>query len=308
MRKYLFALALGTTALFAVPATAFAAAIPYQPAVQRAFTADVVIVGKVTAIEKDTVDAEQFPGQKQKVAHKIAVVKIETGLAGANAITHVKIGFVPPPKVDPQPVDPNLPVRPRPRPGFGAPDLKEGTEMLFFLNKHASADFYTIPNLSPPIDVKNEHGKKELEQVKKAMALIAEPLKGLKSDKAEVRVQTAAVLVTKYRAYPFFSNGEPKQEAIDKDESKLILKALAEADWKQPQRPVPGDEFGTFNPVNAFFQLGLTEKDGWKPPMFPNPVPGAPPVDFNAIQKDAFVKWLDGAGKDYVVKKFVSKK
>jgi hypothetical protein len=312
MRKYLFATALTIAGLFAVPSTAGALMIAFQPAPQRALTADVVIVGKVTAIEKETVDAEQFPGQKQKVAHKIAVVKIETGLAGANAITHVKIGFVPPPKVDPaQPVNPNqpaiLPIRPG-RPGFGAPELKEGTEMLFFLSKHHAADFYTIPNMSPPIDVKTEGGKKELEQVKKVMALIAEPMKGLKSDKAEVRTQTAAALVMKYRQYPQFVNGEPKQEAIDKDESKLILKALAEADWKQQVRPVPGDEFGMFSPMTAFSRLGLSEKDGFVRPMPPRPVAGQPRPDFAVMQKEAFVKWLEGPGKDYVVKKFVATK
>ena len=31
-----------------------------------------------------------------KIAHKIAVIKIETGLSGAANQTHVKVGFVPP--------------------------------------------------------------------------------------------------------------------------------------------------------------------------------------------------------------------
>lgn len=309
MRKYLFATTLAVAGLFAVQSTAGALMIAFQPAPQRALTADVVIVGKVTAIEKDTVDAEQFPGQKQKVAYKVAVVKIETPLVGANSITHVKIGFIPPAKADPaQPVDPNVPVRPiRPiRPGIQMPELKEGTEMLFFLSKHHAADFYMMPNMSPPIDVKTEGGKTELAEVKKITALIAEPMKGLKSDKLETRVETAAALMMKYGAYPQFG-GEVDRVAIDKDESKLILKAIAEADWKQQVRPVPG-RGGMLNPIQAFYQLQLNEKDGWTPPKFPNPVPGQPPVDFNAIQKEAFVKWLDGAGKDYVVKKNVAKK
>ncbi len=308
MRKYLYATALAVAGLFAVPSTAGALMIAFQPAPQRALTADVVIVGKVTAIEKETVDAEQFPGQKQKVAHKVAVVKIETGLAGANNVTHIKIGFIPQPKVEPQPVNPNqpaiLPIRPG-RPGFGMPELKEGTEMLFFLSKHHAADFYTIPNMSPPIDVKTEGGKAELAEVKKMMALVAEPMKGLKSEKLETRVETAAALMTKYSAYPAFG-GAVDRVAIDKEESKLILKAIAEADWKQQVRPVPGG--GNLNAMQAFYQLQLNEKDGYKPPVFPRPVPGQPRPDFNAMQKEAFVKWLDGPGKDYVVKKNVAKK
>jgi hypothetical protein len=268
-------------------------------------TADVVVVGKVTAIEKDTVDAPQFPGAKEKIAHKVAVVKINTNLAGANNLTHIKIGFVPPPKVQPGgPVPVDQPaIQPiRPRPGLQMPEIKEGAEMMFFLVKHPNADFYIIPNMSPPVDVKEEAGKKEVEAVKKVTELLADPMKGLKSDKADVRAETAATLVMKYRSYPDFG-GEVDQVAINADESKLIMKAIAEADWKQV-RPAPGG----MNAMNAFYMLGLTEKDGWVPPKFVRPQPGQPPVDFAAVQKDAFTKWLAGAGKDYVIKKVVAKK
>jgi hypothetical protein len=103
--------------------------------------------------------------------------------------------------------------------------------------------------------------------------------------------------------------GETDQVAIDKEESKLILKVLADTDWKAGNVVGPGGPaFGAPNALSAFYQLGLTDKDGWKQPQFPQPQPGQPPVDFVAVQKDAFVKWLDGAGKDYVVKKVVAKK
>ena len=156
--------------------------------------------------------------------------------------------------------------------------------------------------------MKDENGKKELEAVKKVTTVIAEPMKGLKSDKAEVRAETAAIMVMKYRSYPEFAT-EVDQVAINADESKLILKGLAEADWGQLGviRPIPG---GATMPtaLQAFSQLVLTDKDGWKPPVFPRPQPGQPPVDFGAIQKKAFVDWLAGAGKDYVIKKVVAKK
>lgn len=304
MRRFLFAATCAVADLFAAHSTAGALMIAFRPAPQRALTAEVVVVGKVTAVEKETVDAEPFPGATDKVAFKVAVVKIESPLAGANALTHIRIGFVPPPKAEPlPPLNPNLPLRPvRPiRPNF-APDLKEGSEMLFFLTKHPKADFYIMPGMSPPVDVKSDAGKKELDEVKKVTELLADPMKGLKSEKAEVRAETAAALVMKYRAYPEFG-GDVDQVAIGADESKLILRAIAGADWKAV-RPGPGG----MNALAAFYSLGLNEQDGWKPPALPKVQPGQPRPDFNAIQKAAFVKWLDGPGKDYVIKKLVPKK
>lgn len=312
MRKYLFVAALAVLALVGT-APAYALMIaPPQPA-QMAINAPVVVTGKVTAIEKETVDATApYVGAKEKQTYTIAVVKINDALSGANNLTHIKIGFIPPAKaqpggVKPVPVAPGqpmiLPAPGRPiRPGFQNPELKVGQEALFFLSKHPTADFYIIPNMNNPVDVSTDAGKKQLEEVKKITSIIADPMKGLKSDKADVRTETAATMVQKYRSYPMFG-GEVDNVAINAEESKLILKALAEADWKQVR---PG--FGTPNPMNAFYQLGLTDKDGWVPPKFVRPQPGQPPVDFTAVQKDAFVKWLAGPGKDYVIKKVVAKK
>lgn len=308
MRKYLFAAVLAAVA-FASTAPAYALMIAFQPAPQRAVRADVVVVGKVTAIEKDTVDAAPFPGAKDKIAYKVAVVKVETNLAGAANITHIKVGFTPAPKVQPggggaDPVQPGRPaIQPiRPRPGLQIPELKEGQQMLFFLTKHPGADFYMMPGMSPPVDVSTDEGKKEIEAVKKVTEVLADPMKGLKSDKADVRAETAATLVMKYRSGPEFA-AQTEQVAIGAEESKLILKAIAEADWKQV-RPGPGG----MNAMSAFYQLGLTDKDGWVAPKFVRPAPGQPPVDFTAVQKDAFVKWLAGPGKDYQIKKIVAKK
>lgn len=303
-----FLRAAAVVAAVAVCNPASALMIAMKPPVQRAIGADAVFVGKVTAIEKDTIDAAPFPGAPNKVAHKVAVVKIETPLAGADNVTHIKIGFVPPAKVAPPVPPPPGGVRPPIRPGLQAPELKEGQEMLFFLTKHPSGEFYIMPNMSPPVEIKDEAGKKELEAVKKVVATLADPMKGLKSDKPEVRAETAAILVMKYRSYPDFG-GEVDQVPIPAEESKLILKALAEANWSQPGGPRPGPAVNNaFNPLQAFYTLGLNEQDGWKQPPFPRPQPGQPPVDFNVVVKNAYVKWLDGPGKDYRIKMIVPKK
>jgi len=307
MRRYLLAASVALAAIVVADNAASGMKIAMRPPAQRAISAEVVIVGKVTAIEKETVDAIQYANAKDKIAFKVAVVKIQTNLAGADNMTHIKIGFVPPPppapSVQPVPIQPGGPavVPIRPRPGLQSPVLKEGQEMLFFLVKHPSANFYVMARMSPPIDVTTDAGKKDLESVKKVTELLADPMKGLKSDKADVRTDTAAALVMKYRSFPEFG-GEVDQVAIGAEESKLILQILADADWKA-LRPTPGFP----SAQQAFYQLGLTDKDGWNPPMFPRPQPGQPPVDFVAIQKDTFVKWFAGPGKDYRIKKIVPK-
>ena len=155
-----------------------------------------------------------------------------------------------------------------------------------------------IAGMNVPIDVTTAEGKKTLEEVKKVTAVLADPMKALTSDKAEVRAEAAAVMVTKYRAYPTFG-GATEQVAIGADESTLILKALTAGEWK-PNR------FGAPNAFTAFGQLGLTEKDGWVQPVIAA-VPGQPAPDYASVTKDAFTKWLAGPGKDYRIKKVVSK-
>ncbi len=308
MRWFLRATALAVVAVAVVanltPAYALVAA-PLSPA-QRAIGANVVVLGKVTAIEKDTVEVLPFPSAPNKIAYKVAVVKIDTGLIGADNITHVKIGFVATARPDPNAPRPGGGIRP-PRGPLPPLELKEGQEMLFFLAKHPIGEFYVTPGMSPPVDVKNEQGKKELEAVKKIAAVLADPMKGLKSDKADTRAETAVIMAMKYRAYP---NGaaEVDQVAIDAEESKLILKSLTEANWNNNVRPAPGDVGVAPNALQAFYSLGLTDKDGWKQPAFPRAKPGQPAVDFGAIQKKAFTEWLAGPGKDYVIKKMVAKK
>lgn len=106
-------------------------------------------------------------------------------------------------------------------------------------------------------------------------------------------------MIGKYRSgVPF--GGPTEQVSIGAEESKLILKALLDGEWKL-------DRFDTLaNPFGASYQLGLTNKDGWAEPVVAPSPPGAPP-DVAAVRKAAFAKWLAGPGKDYQIKKFVPK-
>jgi hypothetical protein len=295
-------LAVGAVAaLVAADATAYALVAAPNPPVRRAIGADVVIVGKVSGFEKDAVQAEPFPGAKQKVAYKVAVIKIADDLAGAGKMKEIKVGFVPPPKADPK--APPRPVRPLPGRGFGVPNLEEGQEFLFFLAKHPTADFYVMPGMSPPVDMKDQNAKKEVENVKRITAIMADPAKGLKSDKPEIRAETAAIMVSKYRTYPAIG-GETEQVEIKAEESAILLKALLDGEWSSRAGGIRFD--GPPSPLMAFQSLNLTEQDGWVQPVIVNQ-PGSPPVDFGAVMKDAYGQWLNGPGKKYVIKKIVPK-
>jgi hypothetical protein len=292
MRRYLLAV----VAVVAGNALVYAfLARPPQPA-QLAATAEVVLTGTVTAVEKDLVEVPApYAGAKEKQKYRVAVVKVEAALAGIDGakVKEVKVGVF-----EPVPVPPRA-VRP---PGGPAPrvELKEGQEVLLFLNKHPHADFYLMTGFGPPADPTTAEGKRQLGEVKKVAAILADPVKALKSDKAGAPGEAAAVLVTRYRAAPPFVR-DTEQVAIGADESKLVLHALAEGEWKAGRFDAGPNAFTAFN------SLGLTEKDGWIQPVIVA-VPGQPAPDYAAVMKDAFTKWLAGPGKDYRIKRLVPKK
>jgi hypothetical protein len=265
--------------------------------VDKLVRADAVVVGKVTALEKEMVTAAPAPGDPNKLSYKVAVIKVESALVGAENVTHLKVGFIPPPPARPEPPA-NVPGRGAPaRGGFQQVNLTEGTEGLFYLTKHHGGQFYTIHPLMAPADTSAADYKDQVAFAKKAAAALAEPLKALKAEKAEDRAFAAAVLVRKYRTYPEGAGGgEFVEGKLDADESRLILKGLAGANWK------PDPATGTAEAYTAFSQLGLADKDGWKYPVV------KPGEDFQEKTKEAFAKWLEGAGKEYRVSKWVPKK
>ena len=254
---------------------------PIASPVERALRVPVVIVGKVTAVEKEPTDAALYPGATEKVSHRVAVVKVETNLAGADGVTHFRVGFVPP--------------NPMLRRGPENPVLAEGQEWLFFLTRSPGGEFQVMPYLTPPVESKAEGYKAQVEGVKKTLASVADPVKALKAAKAEDRHAAAVAIALKYRTPPEGVR-DFENVAVPAEESRLLLKALAEGEWK------PDPRGGRLNAVTAFLQLGVGEADGWKTPA---PQPGE---DFHALLHAEFGKWVEGPGKDYKVKKLVPKK
>ena len=265
-------------------APAKALMIAPAPLPQRVATADVVVTGKVTSIEEKTVKAARYPGDTEKGEFQVAVVKVGELLVGAKGVTHLRVAF-PVPAAAPAP---GGPIRPMLRRGPPV-KLDKDQEVCLFLVPHSEESFYALRAYTDVLSKTGNPGfDKELAEVRKAAKLLADPKKGLKAESAQERFETAAMLVTRYRAFRP-SAKPPRTEPVEAETSKLILEALAGADWAAN---MPG-RFNPMNPQNTFAQLGLTPEDGWRPP-----------TDFSKFP-EAAKSWLrENAGK-YRVKRLV---
>lgn len=239
----------GTLAMPAV-ARAIAIALP-PPGPQRVALADAVLVGRVTALEDKDVEVD-IPGAQQKVKYRIAIVTVAEDIRNAKALKTVRVGFFPPPAGQP-----DQPIRPIPRPGFQRVELKVGQEALFYLTKHEKESFYLVPNYYDVTAKDAPNFKKDHEEAKLCAKLLADPMAGLKSKDSKERLLTAALLINQYRTP---RAGGAKLEAINADESKLILTALADADW------TPANRYDQIHPMILFDQLGVTATDGFERP------------------------------------------
>ncbi len=261
-------------AIVLVAAIARADRMPDQTPLLRVVSSPVSVIGKVSSLDRDTVEASSYPGVKEKTKYTIATVKVETNIRGAKGVTHLKVGFYPGSS------------------GTGGsykfPVLKDGQDVCLFLNKHHEANFYVFPPLAPPLDV-TEGNKATVEMLKRAAVVFDDSAKALKSAKAEDRLFAAGLLVVQYRTQPF--GRASASEPIPLEESQAILKILAGADWTQPD-----GEAST-----AFVNLGIANH-----PKFAKirPKPGD---DLKALWLAEFKRWLVEDGKDYRIEKFVPK-
>lgn len=286
MRRQCMAVGLVVVCFTVSTVVAKAIMIAPPPGPQRMIGAQCVVVGKVTAIEEKTIEASPAAGAP-KVLYKVAVVKIGEEIKGANGLTSIRVGFIPPMDAPPAPAD-----GPRIRPirRFPQTNLAVGQEAIFFLKKHHEKDFYVAPMF---YDVVNKEGNaafdKDIALLKKSAKILKNPDESLKSKDADERLLAAGLLVSTYRTPQ--GTGKQTLESIDAAQSKLILQALANADWsKQGGR-------GEITPMSVFGSLGLTPEDGWKPAPFKNYQ-----VEFPAAAR----KWLQDNADKYRVKRFVA--
>jgi hypothetical protein len=288
----------------AVSARAVAINPNFKPPIpQRMRAAECIVVGKITAIADKTVQAPSYPNAPQKSEYKIATLKISSALTGVKGLTEIKVGYLAPVKVVPQPGGGPGGIRPVPpirRPPFIQQTLSVGQEGLWFLAKHFDGDFYIVSGYPmAPIDKKDKDFDNDVKLVKHCLKLLAKPMVALKSkDKAD-RLLATSLILDRYRTIkPGMKFPYPTKD-IGKEESKLILKNIAEADWTKAD-----EKYKVFG-ITLFYNLGLQAKDGWTPPKF---VPRPGQNNYSQVLQDAFKEWLKDKGKDYRVQRYVSEK
>jgi hypothetical protein len=257
-------LALFLLSVAAVPAGAVVP-LTAPPLPERVALADLIALGKVTAVENEPVEAAplvKIPGVTKKVTFRVALVSIQSSLSGADKVERLRVGFAPPA------ADGAKPGRGTGR--FALVRLAAGDEGCFFLRKHPDEPFYVAAASYDFLDKAKTKGfDKEIAEVRRCVRLLGDAKTGLESKQAEDRLLTAALLIYRYRTPRHVYRGKPKTEPVDAEQSKCILAALAEGDWSARETPAPG------SPLSLFLRLGLSKADGWEPPPALAEVPAA---------------------------------
>jgi hypothetical protein len=234
----------------------------------RVALADTIVVGKVIAIEEKTEAhlPNRYPNA-EKIDFRIVVVEVKEALLGAKEKKTVRIGF------------------------SGRPELKlaVGQEACFFLMPHFEEKFYTLLAVDGAVNsvIARKDAcsfEKEMTEVRKSARLLNERA-GLKSKEPKDRYHTAALLVVHYRAAQW--NEPLTEELVDKKESELILKGLADADWSVLDA---GDDL---NILMTFRMVTNVHAKNWKAPD-----------DFKQYPAAA-KKWLQDHASTYRIRKIV---
>jgi hypothetical protein len=272
---------LAVTALLLLTHQALARAIAPPPLGQRVALADTVVIGRVTGIEDMDVELPVAPGAP-KDKFRIAIVNVTEGLQGAKDLKTVKVAFQPPGNAGPGPGKGRYPTV----------NLQSGREYLLVLRKHHEGKYLVCEMFVDALDkTDNPNFDKEVGEVKRVIKLLADTKASLQSKDADERLTTAALLIAKYRTQ---RTGNEKQQAIDAEESKLILQALQSAeDWNK------FDNMTRTSPMILFQRLGLTVQDGWTPP------PAGAGQDYAQQFAAAARQWLKQNAGKYRIQRFV---
>ena len=252
---------------------------------ERVVRTKTIVVVKVLRIEKDTVTIKSAASFKED--YKVAVVKVESTLKGDKERSEMRVGFAAPAAAK-QKLPPGLDNLPEP------PKLEKGQEALLLLTPLQDSELEVVSFRTDLVDKTSKSFEKDLKQVEQCIKLLDKPEDGLKAADAADRFLTARLLIDKYRPNSGFSFAVPKKNKevpIDAEESKLILKALAEGDWKSKTTPAGGaNELSAYD---LFLILQVSKDDGFTMPK--DPSKGA----------EAAKTWVkENVGK-YRIKKFV---
>jgi hypothetical protein len=260
--------------VLAIPLQAGFPTIP-PPMAQRVAGADLIVLGKVTAVDDAPVQA--FPlsrvASTPKVDFRVATVRVEAVLLGPGKLDEVRVAYLTPPAPRRTPVS-----------------LRVGETGCFFLRKHPEEAFHIISTPYDFLDRSRKDFDRNIAVVRHAARLLAEPGPGLRSRDADERLLTAAVLIFRYRIPRDLYYGPPRTEPIDPEQSRQILKVLGDGELEPPELEEP------FTRLSLFLSMNLTPKDGWTPPKVLGDVPGA------------VRKWLDENTGKYCIQRFLPAK
>jgi hypothetical protein len=268
---------LGLLFTLAGPAAALIVAPP-PPMPQRVAEADAIVVGRIVSLEEKTVSAQPYARAPQETVYRVAVLKIQQSIKGKHGAT-LRLAFPAPP----DPSGGEIIIKPR-GPQFGLA-FKIGQEGLYYLNLHFKHNFYLAPTYYSFVSKDKLAYSQEVELTRLAMKLGKNLAAGLEAKDRNERFYAATLLIQTYRT---FRGGSGKTELLDRDESKRILTALAEADWNGK---------GPITPWSLFNQLGLTEKDGWTLPAHSTSV---------AEIRAAARTWLRENAGTYLIRRIVN--
>ncbi len=274
---------------------------------QKAYPSQLVASGTIS-LGKDTLDAAMYAGQGvPKTTYKVATLKVGEVLVGDKVEGAVKI-LVPP--ADPAQMPFEQPGR-KPvyyRPQVSQVQLIDGQEGVFFLSPHPTVGgHYHMPYGHTPLNPLDTNYKADAAAVKKIGAAHADPVAALKAKDAADRLEAAAALVFKYRRQTIPPGGKPQpQVAIPAEESKLILKAIAESDWAQYDKPRVGSDPPpdyTLMPTSLLATLGIHPGQNGFPQL-----QVAAGRGYNETFHELYKTWLDGNGAKFEIKKFAVEK
>jgi hypothetical protein len=248
--------------------------------------ADIVFVGKVLEIEGKDASALPFSGAKKRSEFKVAVVEIQEGILGTKDVQKVRVGWVPssPIKgahVDSPPVQlevgqEGLFMLPK---HFEADFYLAPSQIVGINQEEGDQRGPSITFRSPVIPKKSATFAKNVEVARHCAKLMANPDESLKAKEADERFRTACLLIARYRndrGQAFIAeikanrrmpagvlnqlaleSPRVKTEPIEAAQSKLILEALAGADWTKPDRIIH------VLPQMYFLRLDRTTAEGW---------------------------------------------
>lgn len=230
---------------------------------ERVVRSDLVVSGRVVALEPKDVEAALAAELPHTVDFRIAVTKVHEVVHGQKEVKELRLGFLSPDQD--RKLDKSGKTIPAISPSFFQP-FRVGQDGLYFLKKHHQGDFYVSLSLFGGFYDSGDAVRfaKTLREVRRLKNVLDAPVEALKADNATNRFVAATMLIHRYRL-SWSKERDLPEKAIDREESMLLLKTLAEGDWRDVNEAIATTKYPP-HPYRVFLQLGVKKTDGYDPP------------------------------------------